>query len=325
MALLRGAGLSLKRWVGRSSAPQLQKDFGDPAVTRIREAAEAADWAAVRDGLAAHPDNGDRAWLLWTVGDTAGVERWIGDAAEAEPDSALPLLVAGARYISWGWEARTGARAADVSREQFEVFHERLRQAEGWLYRAAEREPSWVSPWHFLQVSGRGLEVGPVVARRRFEAAVRRDPYHLRAHQQQLQQVCKKWGGSHEEMHAFARASMLAAPEGSALGQLVALAHIEHWLSLGDGPDWQYMRRPETAASLGEAAERSVLHPDAERGRGWAQVCNSFALAFSLAGESEPARRCFELTQDTVTEFPWNYVNADPVTAYRRHRSSVGA
>ncbi|MEW1632891.1 hypothetical protein AB0469_02330 [Streptomyces sp. NPDC093801] len=325
MALLRGAGLSLKRWAGRAPAPQLQKDFGDPAVTRIREAAEAADWAGVRDGLQAHPEDGDRSWLLWTVGDTAGVERWIGDAVAAEPGSALSLLVAGARSISWGWEARTGARAADVSREQFEVFHERLRRAEEWLYRAAELEPSWVSPWHFLQVSGRGLEVGPVLARRRFEAVVRRDPYHLRAHQQQLQQVCKKWGGSHEEMHDFARRSMLAAPEGSPLGQLVAVAHIEHWLSLGDGPDWQYMRRPETAASLAEAAERSVLHPDAERGRGWAQVCNSFALAFSLAGEREPARRCFELTQNTVTEFPWNHVNTDPVTAYRRHRSSVGA
>lgn len=325
MALLRGAGLSLRRWTGRAPAPQLQKDFGDPAVTRIREAAEAADWAGVRDGLQAHPESADRSWLLWTVADTAGVERWIQDAVAAEPGSALPLLAAGARSISWGWEARTGARAADVSRERFEVFHERLRRAEESLYRAAELEPSWVSPWHFLQVSGRGLEVGPVLARRRFEAVVRRDPYHLRAHQQQLQQVCKKWGGSHEEMHDFARRSMLAAPEGSALGQLVAVAHIEHWLSLGDGPDWQYMRRPETAASLTEAAERSVLHPDAERGTGWAQVCNSFALAFSLAGEQEPARRCFELTRDTVTEFPWNYVNADPVTAYRRHRSSVGA
>ncbi|MFD0380778.1 hypothetical protein [Streptomyces sp. NPDC127112] len=325
MALLRGAGLSLKRWMGRSSAPQLQKDFGDPAVTRIREAAEAADWAGVRNGLTAHPEAADRSWLLWVVGDTAGVERWIHDAVEAEPDPALPLLVAGARYISWGWEARTGARAADVSREQFEVFHERLRQAEEWLYRAAELEPSWVSPWHFLQVSGRGLQVGPAVARRRFEAVVRRAPFHLRAHQQQLQQVCKKWGGSHEEMHAFARGAMLAAPQGSPLGQLVALAHIEHWLSLDDGPDGEYMRRPETAASLLEAAERSVLHPDAEPGSGLVQVCNSFALAFSLAGAKEPARRCFELTRDTVTEFPWNYVDADPVAAYSRHRSSVGA
>ncbi|MER6217779.1 hypothetical protein ABT213_27470 [Streptomyces sp. NPDC001674] len=325
MALLRGAGLSLKRWVGRS-AERLERDYDDPAVTRIREAAQAADWAQVREGLAARPESEDRTWLLWAVGDTAGVERWIQDAVAAEPDTALPLLVAGARWVSWGWEARTGALAKHVSREQFEVFHERLRQAETWLYRAAELEPSWLSPWHFLQVSGRGLEVGPVLARRRFEAAARRAPHHLRVHQQHLQQVCEKWGGSHEEMHSFARTSMLGAPEGSLLGQLVAIAHIEQWLRLGEGPGWQYMRREETAASLREAAERSVLHPRAERGPGWAQVCNSFALAASLAGETQLARRCFEAAPDTVTEFPWQYVNsADPVLAYRRHRSSVGA
>ncbi|RKT08441.1 hypothetical protein BX286_6539 [Streptomyces sp. 3211.6] len=325
MALLRGAGLSLKRWAGRS-AERLEQDFGDPAVTRIREAAEAADWAGVRDGLAAHPEGEDRTWLLWTVGETAGVQEWIGDAVAAEPNPALPLVVAGARQVSWAWEARTRAQAKDVSRERFQLFHERLRQAEELLFRAAELEPAWVEPWHFLQVSGRGLEVGPVLARRRFEAVVRRAPHHLRAHQQHLQQVCLKWGGSHEEMHAFARASMLGAPEGSPLGQLVAVAHIEHWIALGEGPGRQYMRRDETAASLREAAERSVLHPDAERGRGWAQVCNSFALALSLAGESRMSRRCFEAAPDTVTEFPWHYVNpADPVLAYRRHRASVGA
>ncbi|MFD0266218.1 hypothetical protein ACFVGY_06430 [Streptomyces sp. NPDC127106] len=325
MALLRGAGLSLKRLIGRSGA-QLEKDYGDPAVTRIREAAEAADWAGVRDVLAARPESEDRSWLLWTVGDVAGVEEWIHRAVAAEPDSALPVLVAGARYVSWGWEARTGAWAKDVSREQFEVFHARLHRAEEFLYAAAEREPAWASPWHFLQVTGRGLQVGPVVARRRFEATVRRDPFHLRAHQQQLQQVCKKWGGSHEEMHAFARESVLKAPEGSLLGQLVAVAHIEHWLSLDSGPDEQYMRRSDVVASLREAAERSVLHPDFERGAGRVQVCNTFAMAFSLAGEAIMARRCFEATEGTVSEFPWYYVNGEnPVAAYRHHRSTVGA
>ncbi|GAA0316736.1 hypothetical protein GCM10010302_64790 [Streptomyces polychromogenes] len=323
MALLRGAGPALKRWAGRSG-PRLAKDFGDPAVTRVREAARAADWARVREELAAHPESADRTWKLWAVGETAGVERWIREAVETDPDPALALLVAGVRHVCWGWEARTGAWAADVSPERFEAFHERLRQAEVWLNRAAEREPSWVSPWYALQVSGRGLRVGPAEARRRFEAAVRLDPYHLRAHQQQLQQVCEKWGGSHEEMHAFARRSMLRAPEGSPLGQLVAIGHIEHWLSLGGGPGREYMRRSWTTASLGEAAERSVLHPDAERGAGWLQGCNTFALAFSLAGDKWAARRFFELTRGAVTEFPWYYVQArGPVSAYRAHRALV--
>ncbi|TXS31942.1 hypothetical protein EAO71_05715 [Streptomyces sp. ms191] len=301
------------------------KDSGEPEVRRVREAAEAADWAAVREVLEARPESEDRVGLLWAVGETAGVERWIPEVIEAEPDAALPRLVAGIRHISWGWEARTGARAQHVSREQFEVFHARLRTAEEWLYEVAEREPGWTSPWYGLQVTGRGLQVGQDTARRRFEATVRRDPHHLGAHQQQLQQVCDKWGGSHEEMHAFARKSAFDAPRGTLLGQLVATAHLEEWLSLDSGPDAAYMARPAVAASLREAADHSYRHPDFVRRGAWLQVLNTFAMAFSLAGDRAAARECFQATEGRVTEFPWYYLDgSDPAAAYRKLRSSAG-
>ncbi|WP_256355851.1 hypothetical protein [Streptomyces sp. PKU-EA00015] len=324
MALLREWGLTLGKWAGRPVA-QVQKDSGDPDVRRVREAAAAADWTTVREVLEARPESEDRTELLWAVGDTAGVERWIAGVLEAEPEATLPRLVAGIRHISWGWEARTGARAKDVSREQFEVFHSRLRTAEQWLYEVAEREPQWTSPWYGLQITGRGLQVGQTTARRRFEATVRRDRHHLGAHQQQLQQVCDKWGGSHEEMHAFARESAFSAPGGTPLGQLVAIAHIEEWLSLDDGPDAVYMRRPEVTASLREAADHSFRHPDFVRRGGWIQVLNTFAMAFSLAGDNTAARDCFQATGGRVTEFPWYYLNgSDPAAAYRKQRSSTG-
>ncbi|MCX2185519.1 hypothetical protein KV205_34170 [Streptomyces sp. SKN60] len=302
----------------------MERDSGDPDVTRVRHAAEAGDWATVRAILEAQDESGDRAELLTAVADTAGVERWIGKAVDAEPDSALPRLVAGMRQIFWGWEARSGLRAQHVSREQFEVFHERLRTAETWLYEVAEREPAWTSPWYGLLMSGRGLQVGQVTARRRFEAAVRRDPYHLGAHQQQLQQVCAKWGGSHEEMHAFARESAFGAPAGTPLGQLVALAHLEHWLDLDSGPDAAYIRRPEVVAELHRAADHSYRHADFAPRTGRLQIANSFAMAFSLAGERAAARECFAATGGRVTEFPWQYLDNDPVAAYRKQRSAAG-
>lgn len=324
MALLRDWGLTPGRWTGRPGA-RLEKGSSDPDVARVREAAAAADWASVRSLLEARPESQDRTGLLWAVGDTAGVERWIGDVLKAEPESALALTVAGIRYVSWGWEARTSARAKNVSREQFEVFHSRLRQAEEWLYEAAELEPGWTSPWYVLQVTGRGLEVGQVTARRRFEATVRRDPYHLGAHTQLLQQICKKWGGSHEEMHAFARESVLKAPGGTPLGRLVPDAHIEEWLSLDSGPDAAYMRRPEVAESLRQAADHSFRHPDFVPEGSGLGLLNSFAMAFSLAGDRAPARECFQATQGRVTESPWDYLNgSDPVAAYRKHRSAAG-
>ncbi|MFG3352351.1 hypothetical protein [Streptomyces sp. NPDC048001] len=323
MALLRDRGLTLGRWAVRPVA-RLQKDSGDPAVPRVRKAAAAADWSTVREVLEACPESGNRVELLWAVADTPGVERWIAPVLEADPDAPLPRLVAAIRHISWGWEARTTALARHVSREQFETFHARLRTAETWLYEVAEREPGWTSPWYGLQVTGRGLQVGQAVARRRFEATVRRDPHHPGAHHQRLQQVCDKWGGSHEEMHAFARQAALEAPPGTLLGGLVATAHIEHWLALGDGEDAAYMRLPRVTESLREAADHSVLHPDFVRKGSWVTALNAFAMAFSLAGDRDYARECFRATEGRVSESPWNYLGGHPVAAYRKHRFSAG-
>ncbi|WP_338491362.1 hypothetical protein [Streptomyces sp. SJL17-4] len=324
MALLRDLGNTLGRWTGRPVA-RVDKDSGDPDARRVRVAAEASDWATVRDVLDARPESEDRTGLLWAVGDVVGTERWIADVMAADPQAPLPRLVAAVRHISWAWEARTGARASQVSREQFQLFHDRLATAETWLYEVAEREPGWTSPWYALQVTGRGLQVERDVARRRFEATVRRDPHHLGAHQQRLQQVCEKWSGSHEEMHAFARTSAFAAPGGTPLGQLVAVAHLEHWLALDSGPDFRYIRRPEVIASLCEAADHSIRHPDFVRGRNWLQVYNTFAMAFSLAGDVASARECFRATEGRVTEFPWQYLNgSDPAKAYKEYRAYAG-
>ncbi|MDG9700710.1 hypothetical protein [Streptomyces sp. DH37] len=309
----------------RRPAPRLTTDFGDPGLARLREAARAGDWPAVRERLASAADGDELCRLVWHVSDTPGMAAWMGGVLEREPDGTLALLTAGAHHVQWAWEARTGARASQVSREQFRIFHQRLEVAEDLLYRVAEREPDWVAPWFMLQVSGRGLQVGREIARLRFEATVRRSPGHLGAHRQHLQQVCAKWGGSHEEMHAFARDSMLAAPEGSPLGELVALAHLEHWLDLEPGQDAEYIGRPDVRAQLLEAADRSIGHPAFGRPSDWIGVHNTFAMALSLAGERGAAAAAFAPLDGQVTEFPWQYLDSgDPVAAFRKWRSRAG-
>lgn len=258
------------------------------------------------------------------VADVEGIETWIPAVLAAEPDSALALLVSGARRVSWAWEARTAYRAKHVSREQFQTFHERLRGAEDELYEVAEREPGWVTPWYFLQRAGRGLQVGQEVSWLRFEAAVRRCPEHLGAHEQQLQQVCAKWSGSHEKMHEFARTSMLKGTEGGPLGGLVALAHLEHWGELDRVEDTAYIRRPDVVAELHEAADRSVRHPAYGRPRGWLSTYNTFAMAFSLAGEKKAAAELFNALEGRVTEFPWDYLSGDPAKAFSKWRAKAG-
>jgi hypothetical protein len=305
-------------------APRLDADRWDPDLAAMRAAAVRRDWPDLRERLGKIPDGPERTWLLASVADVAGIEGWIPAVIAAEPDSALALLVSGARRVSWAWEARTALRAKHVSREQFKTFHERLRVAEEELYEVAEREPGWVAPWYFLQMSGRGLQVGQERARLRFEAAVSRCPGHPGVYEQQLQQVCAKWSGSHEEMHGFARTSMLESPEGSPLGELVALAHLEHWLDLESGEDAAYIRRPDVVAELHEAADRSVRHPAYERPRDWISTFNTFAMAFSLAGEKKAAAEFFTALEGRVTNFPWQYINNDATKAFGKWRDKAG-
>ncbi|WP_186768046.1 hypothetical protein [Streptomyces qinzhouensis] len=325
MAVLRAMGRTLGRLTGRAPA-RLVEDYDDPELPVVREAAEAADWNLVQEMVLGRAEKNDgRALMIWAVAETPGVERWIPKVIEAEPDAALPRLIGGFRQISWGWEARTGAWAKHVSREQFQTFHERLRTGEEWLFEAAERAPDWVAPWHGLLTTGRGLQVGQAVAHRRFQAAIRRDPHHFGVHISHMQQVCEKWGGSHEAMHEFAKTAALKAPAGTWLGGLVADAHIEQWLRLEGGADDAYIVRPEVTASLNEAADHSYRHPDFDPEGPGVNVLNSFAMAFSLNEEPEAAREAFAATEGRVTESPWHYLNgSDPVDSYKRMRSAAG-
>ncbi|WP_329137933.1 hypothetical protein OG552_29100 [Streptomyces sp. NBC_01476] len=308
----------------RRATPWVDPSYGDPRLAALRETAQGAtagQWPLLREQLDLAVDGEDLTWLVEGLAAIDGVESWIGEVVAAQPESALPLLVSGARHIEWAWQARTRKMAKYVSEEQFEVFHSRLRLAEDQLYEVAEREPGWVAPWYFLQIAGRGLQVGTRAAAGRFEAAVRRSPGHLASHRQQLQQVCDKWGGSHEQMHRFARESVLAAPAGGPLGELVAIAHLEQWLDDGAGGS-AYMRSSAVILQLYEAAELSVHHPQYVRHRDWTRGFNTFALAFALAGESEAARDLFRVLDGSVTQFPWMYLDGqDPTVPFREWRS----
>lgn len=327
---------------------RLDPAYGDPQLARLRQAAAAGGWPAMRALLAPHASREPTEPTEPTAGDDAGADRgdelsrlvegvmtvpgtetWLADAVAAAPGDPLPLLLSAARHVAWAWEARSHKQARYVEREQFEVFHTRLRIAEEQLYEVAERVPHWAAPWYLLQMSGRGLQVGQDIAARRFEAAVRRCPGHLGAHRQRMQQLCPKWGGSLAQTHEFARASMLAAPEGDPMGELVATAHLEQWLdeggaAAGDGVSVR-MRRPEVVAQLHEAADRSVRHPQFVRRRDWTRSVNTFALAFSLAGERSAAAALFRELDGCVTEFPWSYLDGqDPTAPFRAWRSRAG-
>ncbi|MEU6405736.1 hypothetical protein [Streptomyces sp. NPDC046985] len=290
--------------------------LGDLRVAALLGAAEEGDWDAVKAALVPF-DLGRNHQILSELSDVAGVQDWIGRAAEEDAEHrATALLISGARHVIWGWEARTGDRAVNVSREQWQVFYERLRVAEEHLLEAAELRPEWVTPWRRLLTSGRGMSLGPDVNKVRRDAALRRDPLDLETHMEWVSYLQPRWSGEPGQALAFARKAFHSAPEGHRLGCVLAMAHIEDWV---ESDDKGCLDAGHIQTELREAAEHSILNPAYQRFPGWQQDFNVFAMALSLAGEDVVAPRVFHELDGAYTPRPWDYM-AQPEQRYTHYR-----
>ncbi|MEV5548719.1 hypothetical protein AB0L35_21765 [Streptomyces sp. NPDC052309] len=291
--------------------------LGDPRVLALVEAADAGDWTAVKAALAPF-DLGREQAVLGQLAVVDGVEEWIVRAAEEDKEHrATALLISGARHVHWGWEARTSARAVDVSREQWQTFYERLRTAEEHLLEAAELRPDWITPWRHLLTSARGMSVDDSVKEARLDAGLRRDPLNPDIHLEWVSQLQPRWGGEPGQALEFARKAFATAPDGHRLGCVVAMAYVEEWVESDDN---NCLQHPRIRTELREAAERSILHHAYERRLGWHGDYNMFAMALSLAGSSK-ASNVFRELDGVFTEWPWTFM-ADPQKAYARFRKA---
>ncbi len=293
---------------------------GDAVLAELLETAKAKDWPAIRATLAGFSGH-DLSSLAGNLCHQAPeLDDWLPAAVGDGAGDPLARLLLGARKVERGWEIRSGQRAVHVSQDQFKAFHAHLREAEEYLYDAVALDRASPAPWYYLMISARGLEMGIPVTKRRFEALVTRSPGHVGAHRQMLQSLCKKWSGSHEQMHAFATEAM-RGPHGLQLGEIAAIAHLERWLDLDTGAGEAYMTSQPVRSELLEAAERSIFSPDYAMPRVPFAAHNVFAMAFHLAGLHEQARIAFGATGGIVTQFPWFYLNgADPVAPYAKAR-----
>jgi hypothetical protein len=289
--------------------------LGDTRVLALVEAADAGDWEGVKAALAPF-DLGSDHDVLAELAELDGVQDWIGRAVEEDKEHrATALLISGTRHISWGWEARTSARASDVTQEQWRIFRERLLIAEEQLLEAAELRPDWVTPWRRLLTSGRGMSLGRAVNETRLDAALRRDPLDLATHIEWVSQLQPRWSGEPGESLVFAREAFARAPQGHRLGCVIAMAHIEEWVE-SDREDC--LETPEIQAELREAAEHSILSAAYVRRLGWQDDFNIFAMALSLAGDRHTARRVFQALDGAYTSWPWVYFG-NPEKAFARH------
>ncbi|MFU8872929.1 hypothetical protein [Micromonospora sp. SL4-19] len=280
-----------------------------PEVNTMRAALAARDWAGVRQLL----DPRDWAWrslLVGAVEDVHGVDDFLRQVLARYPDDTVAAAMVATYLVDVGWKIRTAQRAQYVSREQFDQFHEHLRQAEQILIDVCARDPGNVLAWQVRLNTARGLELGQAEARRRYDRLARYAPHDRRSQSLLLQQLCPKWGGTWEVAFAFANERMFAAPEGAQNAVLLADAHFERFWSFdSDGERAAYVRDPRVLQDIWTAAQRSVLHPHFRHEPGWVSTRSVFAYWFGLTGQWAAAAAQFAALGHLGSEYPWSYLD----------------
>ncbi|MEV6343240.1 hypothetical protein [Actinoplanes sp. NPDC051851] len=286
-----------------------------PETAALRTALKSGDWPTARtllDGAAPAA----RTTLMITAQNTARADRVLDGVLAADPSDPTAAAMLGFHRIGTAWRIRTSAQARQVSRRRFRRFHAELHRAEEVLATGLGHTPDDPAILTATLTTARGLQMGLPVARGRYERLAAVDPNHLPAQSTMLQQLCPKWGGRWDLVHAFSREAMAGAPPGSPNAVLVADAYLEQYPEGGRN----FMSSPYVRDAVTEAAHASVLHPDFRREPGWVQVMNTFAMAFSLAGDRESAAAMFTALGPYATLRPWSY-EGDSVAVFRRSRA----
>jgi hypothetical protein len=286
-----------------------------PELRPLHRAAVGRDWAAVATFFAELPAEHDPSVATGVLADLKGAERLLEQAVNGSTAPTLAATLLGARWVTMGWEVRSSRGASAVSQEQFRQFHAYLRRADDLLDQVTADEPGNVGAWTTKVRIARGLQVGQAEARRRYDRAAEARPNPFVAQLDLLQQLCPKWGGSAEQLHAFARECASQAPGGALSAAAVAEAHIEQ--ARQEQSPTGYLRQPWVREQLAQAVAQSVGHPAYRPVHGWVQAHSSFAYAWTLAGDRRRAAWHLAALDNRVTSYPWQYWPGSGPTTYK--------
>lgn len=312
---------------GRSSArPTFDPTFGDPTVAKVRRQLEGKDTRGLESLLAVTRDPDLRHFYVDRLSDWPQPPAWSAAWLKKAPKSAAAHLMAGTYLMHFAWQARGAGMAESVAKEAWGKFFERLECADEMLRIASRLDPGDATPWAVMLITARGLQLGPDVKRERFEEARRRAPFHREAHSQMLQNLCEKWGGSHDQMFGFARGVCGEAHAGSAVHVLLAEAHVERWCLLKKPEERRaYFANPGVREELARAAVTRFGPGDPKQPPSIEDLVarNYFAFCAWQGGDVEPAREHLAATGNRVSEYPWRLLG-NPAEVFGRALAAMG-
>jgi len=278
----------------------------EPAAELLRHTREAGSWE-------------DRDLDVASLGHLAlASPQWLDAWREADPENPDLAVVDARRLVEQAWEQRSHNDASQVSQEQFAAFQETLENATQRIQQAIDGSPGDPVPWALALRHARGTECD----RETFDGYVRAlestDAHHYGARYEAMQYLCAKWFGSHEEMFAFAHASVEAAPREARVQSLLLDAVLEHLASDASALTANPERVEE---AIGRA--RGFLEANKDGGHHvTAQTRNVLArILFHL----ERHREAYEQMQAIgpyATSYPWRYWD-DAREEFLTHRKHI--
>ncbi len=289
----------------------------DAGVDAVREGHRKAGLALLRECRDEHELRTQRvrALAVAAVGQSAEIKAMVTE--ELSPaEGADVLLWLGCTLIAEAWEIRGAGWARTVGDDRFKLFFARLREARDPLMAAARLAPTDATPWVELQRYARGMRLDRAQRDLVWVEAIQRSATSYPAHAARLQNLALKWGGTHEEMFAFARDTVAKAGPGSPLAAMLPIAHAEYLLKEGDrfiaeGSTWSYVRFnvryfvPEFRAELTEAELK--WGADADKGPYAKEAHNLFGWAMLEAGSADRARWHLSFVGNRPSNLPWDY------------------
>lgn len=306
----------MSRTIGRIiralRANNLREDtaWHDPELPPVEDQVRAGDIEAGRRLLAgAQGDHELRALRVGRLSKQAiGTVDALARLSTERPDDADLALWLGATRIQHAWQVRTGARAAGVSREQFEHFWFLLGGVYDPLVRAAELRPDDPTPWDQLQWRGLGLQTGRAELDDVWHELHSRNSFHYTGHFSRVQVLCAKWQGSNDEVLEFATTMAGAAPSGEPLGAILVAAHLEVMVDKGLDP-YLYFKSWSVRNPITQHADDWIanLRPHVRT----PEAHHLYGAALYLVGDHDRARRHLAEVSNTSVpnRLPWGYLS----------------
>jgi hypothetical protein len=277
-----------------------------PEYESLRRAVNEGSWTQL-DVLLTEMTSARAAFALTELAEKSGIESFLEAASVEYPTSAFASTALAYRYIAMGWAVRGIEESEEVPGQRLEEFRSLHLKAEQLLLTVCANHPHFAPAWAARLSSARGLHIGKAEIHRRYRHLLSESPTDYPAQAEMLQALLPNWYGTLDEAYAFALEAAHNAESGSSAAGLIAIYHLERWVSLGgSAPGKNYLVQAEVQRDLMEASERVLdtsnpLDPIA------VQVHNVFFLTFWIADRHLEAVQHLRLLGNRITRFPVKY------------------